>query len=102
MLVDKLLPEMPALADTMVALDIEQVFEDPARMVAVHLGAEKKLGPVYFRLGGQIGGLGNMMTLGLGVKGGPFVLDLGYGASNLINPLASRAMAVSLNTQLQF
>lgn len=103
LLMDKLLPDTPALSDTIVALDVEQVFEaPPARQIALHIGAEKKLGPAYFRLGGQIGGLGHMVTIGLGVRGGPFALDLGYGATNPINPLASRAMAVSLNTYLQF
>ena len=100
-LIDRL-TDIEALKETIVSLDLEQVFEQPSRAFAARIGLEKKLGPAYIRLGSRIGGIGTIFTAGLGIQGGPFVIDIGYGASNPFNPMASNSAALALNTSLQF
>jgi hypothetical protein len=84
--------------------DVEQVFN--GRPFAAHLGFEKGwyFGPaaIFGRIGGQIGGLGSVVTLGLGFKGGPFNIDFGFGASNPFNPAGSNAATAALSTSLNF
>lgn len=82
-----------------VMADVEQVFN--GRPTAVHVGGEKWFGPVAVRLGGQLGGTGNMVTAGLGVDAGPFNLDVGYGA-NALNPMDAKAAQGALSMSLNF
>lgn len=94
----------PHLSNTSILGDVEQVFN--GRPFAAHLGIEKGWtfgsNAVFARLGTQLGGLGNMFTLGLGAKGGPFNISLGYGASNPFNPMGSNNAILGLSTSLSF
>lgn len=94
----------PFLANATIMAEAEQVFN--GRPFALHLGFEKAwfFGPagIFARLGSQFGGTGNMVTAGLGLKGGAFNLNLGYGATNPINPADSKTALVSLSTSLTF
>lgn len=93
----------PLLSNSVVMADVEQVFNGTP--FAIHLGIEKGwlLGPagLYTRIGGQYGGIGNFISLGLGAKLGAFQIDLGYGATN-INPILSNNVVASLSTSLNF
>lgn len=61
-----------------VAGDLEAVFN--GRPLALHLGAEYRVARILgLRLGTQIGGLGTMITPGIGVNLGGFNLDLAGG-----------------------
>jgi hypothetical protein len=94
----------PVLSNAVFLADVEQVFN--GRPFAIHLGFEKGwyFGPagIFGRIGTQIGGLGNVVSLGLGFKGGPFNIDFGYGASNPFNPGGSNAATAALSTSLNF
>ena len=94
----------PFLSHATVLVDLEQVFN--GRPFATHLGFEKGWffgsAGIYGRLGAQLGGLGNMATIGFGVKAGPFNIDFGYGASNPINPVGSKTAVAALSTSLNF
>lgn len=94
----------PYLANTTVLADVEQVFN--GRPFAAHLGLEKGwtfgTNAVFARIGTQLGGLGNMFTLGLGAKGGPFNISVGYGASNLFSPTGGNNALLALSTSLSF
>ncbi len=94
----------PYLSNTIILGDVEQVFN--GRPFAAHLGIEKGWmfgsNGVFARLGTQLGGLGNMVTVGIGAKGGPFNISLGYGASNPFNPLGSNSAIAALSTSLAF
>jgi hypothetical protein len=78
-----------------VAADVEQVFN--GRPFAAHVGGEYRVANILgLRLGGQLGGLGNMVTAGLGAKAGGFNVDLGLGSD------FSRAAQGALNFSLAF
>lgn len=94
----------PYLLNTTILADVEQVFN--GRPFAAHLGLEKGwtfgTNAVFARIGTQLGGLGNMFTLGVGAKGGPFNISLGYGASNLFSPTGGNNALLALSTSLSF
>jgi hypothetical protein len=78
-----------------VAADLEQVFN--GRPFAAHVGGEFRVANVLgLRLGGQVGGLGSMVTAGIGLKGGAFNVDLGGGSD------FSRSAQGALNLSLVF
>jgi hypothetical protein len=78
-----------------VAADVEQVFN--GRPFAAHIGGEFRVANVVgLRLGGQLGGLGNMVTGGAGIKAGPFNADIGVGSD------FSRAAQGAVNFSLAF
>lgn len=94
----------PYLSNALILADVEQVFN--GRPFAAHLGLEKGwmfgTNGVFARIGTQLGGLGNMVTVGVGAKGGPFNISLGYGAGNPFNPLGSNNAMLALSTSLTF
>ncbi|MBC7473482.1 MAG: hypothetical protein H7263_04270 [Candidatus Sericytochromatia bacterium] len=95
----------PYLSNATILADIEQVFND--RPFALHLGFEKawhfsQTTGTSVRIGTQLGGLGNMITFGIGGRNGPFNVSLGFGTGNLFNPINSNSAVAGLSTSLDF
>ncbi|MFN8672125.1 MAG: hypothetical protein U0457_08625 [Candidatus Sericytochromatia bacterium] len=92
------------LREAKVVAEIEQVFN--GRPLAFNMGFEKNwnfgVGGVSLSLGTQLGGLSNMYSVGLGANLGMFNINAGYSASNLIDPINSKALAGGISTSLRF
>lgn len=92
----------PVFFNTIIAGNIEYLLSE--RPVAFQIAAEKFFSPIpfYVKIGGQLGGIGNMAMLGIGLHGNNFSLDIDYGASNPLNPFSSNVGAISFSTLLIF
>ncbi|MBC7544410.1 MAG: hypothetical protein H7338_16945 [Candidatus Sericytochromatia bacterium] len=78
-----------------VAADVEQVFN--GRPFAARVGIEKRFFNVLgLRVGGQLGGIGTMVTGGIGAKAGGFNIDVGAGTD------FNRTLQGSANLSLAF